>query len=839
MNILRVLLSGFVSAVCCVSAFAVPAKQGVRTYVQPDGSVISLRLIGDEYFHALVTEDGLTVSRDNNGVFRYRTADGSVGMPVHNPGERTVWERNYVSSLGEGTSFTSLSRSRREAVKSSRKARAGRRVGAQNRQVPCVGSPRIPILLVQYKDYKFKDADAKATFTDFFCEGEKSAYRYFADQSNGKYTPQFDVYGPYTLSSNRVSYGGNDTYGNDKGVGRMVGEGCLGLNAQVDFSRYDNDGDGECDVVIVLYAGDGEASSYENDCEDSVWPCQWDLASSDYGKSLTLDGTKVNKFAVFNELNGLDLTKIDGIGTFCHEFSHCIDLPDFYDTDYNGHFGMGPWSLMDYGSYNDDGYTPVGYTAYEKWFMGWIDIPEATENTLYTLPVSNSGSDAGDVAVKLTNPRDADEYYIIENRARQGWDKYMAAEGLLITHVTYDASAWSDNVVNNYTLQRMTPVAADNNLKMNKIRVDGEVYYEIDEVSLKGDLWPYAGNNELTDSSVPAAKVNTGSYLGKPVTEMSCNVDGTISFWVMRGAVEKVSAPVNVGHEVKSSASATIYWEAGDDNDVAYTLELYEHKDIAYTLISETDFNDAAHGWSSDGYTTAGTTGGIRLGSSNRSGSLTSPSFTLASESVVSVILDAEQYSDSENIGKVSLLSGGSVLKSETLSLTEDMSRYAVVFSDVLVGESLSVKIETVSSKKRFAVEYAAIYEGDASDLSEGNGVRVSHSQAQESGDEFSRTVEGISGLSYTVSGLKAGGCFDYRVKAVPSDSENYGESGWSEVGVLDLSQLTGISYPDSEKYGRVDEYFTLEGVRVNADDLHPGVYIRVCWGVAEKIMIR
>lgn len=838
-HIRSVFLCGLLCAVCSVSVLAVPAKQGVRSYVQPDGTVISLRLIGDEYFHALVTEDGLAVSRDNSGVFRYMTVDGSVGMAVHNPGERTVSERNYVASLGDRISFSSLVRSRRDAVNAARKARAPRRVGTRNRQVPCVGSPRIPILLVQYKDYKFKDADANATFTQFFCDGDKSALRYFTDQSNGKFTPEFDIYGPYTLPSNRVVYGGNDIYGNDKGVGRMVGEGCLGLNAQVDFSRYDNDGDGECDVVIVLYAGDGEASSYEDDFEDSVWPCQWDLASSDYGKSLSLDGTKVNKFAVFNELNGLDLTKIDGVGTFCHEFSHCIDLPDFYDTDYNGHFGMGPWSLMDYGSYNDDGYTPVGYTAYEKWFMGWIDIPEAAENTRYTLPVSNSGADVGDVAVKLTNPRDADEYFIIENRANQGWDKYMAAEGLLITHVTYDASAWMNNVVNNYTLQRMTPVPADNSLKVNRYNIDGEVYYEVDEASLKGDLWPYAGNNELTDSSVPAAKVNTGSYLGKPVTEMACNNDGTISFWVMKGAVEKVSSPVNVGHEVESSTSATIYWEAGDDNDVTYTLELFEHKDIAYTLISETDFDDSAHGWSSDGYTVAGTSGGIRLGSSNRSGSLTSPSFTLVADGVVTVILDAEQYSDSENIGKVSLLSDGSVLKSETLSLTEDMSRYAVVFSDVSAGGPLSVKIETVSSKKRFAVRYAAIYAGDASALLDATVGRVSRRLAHESGDEYSRTVEGISGLSYTVSGLKSGGCFDYRVKAVPCDSENYGESAWCKAGVLDLSQPTGISCFDSEMYGSEDEYFTLEGVRVDGADLAPGVYIRVSEGVTEKIMVR
>ena len=440
MKINRLIVCGVALTLCLVAA-AIPAKRGVRTFRQADGTTISLRLVGDEFSHSYLTSDGLAVSRQSDGNFHYLGVQGMSPVVAHDATARSAAEVSYLRANAADFGVAEVLKARRAA--SARKA-PGRRVApaADERQVPCIGSPRIPVILVQYRDYKFKDNDPKNTFTEFFSQGDVSAYQYFSDQSNGMFTPQFDVYGPYDLSGNRRVYGGNDENGDDKGVGLMVAEGCLGLDNNIDFSQYDNNGDGECDVVIVLYAGDGEASSYADDCEYAVWPCQWSLSSSDYGKELNLDGTIVNKFAVFNELNGSDLSRIDGIGTFCHEFSHCLDLPDFYDTQYGPHFGMGDWSLMDGGSYNNDGYTPIGYSAYEKAFMGWIELEEAGENSFYTLPAMNQLSADTDKAVRITNAADPDEFYVLENRARRGWDAYMPAEGMLITHITYSAMAW-------------------------------------------------------------------------------------------------------------------------------------------------------------------------------------------------------------------------------------------------------------------------------------------------------------------------------------------------------------------------------------------------------------
>lgn len=812
--------------------YAIPAKHGVRTFAQPDGSVISVRLVGDEFFHTFITSDGLAVERKADGCFYYRDAAGVTAVRAHDAAMRTSDELAFINNAGNRLSVTSIAESMKTRT-AKRRAASIPSGPKKASQVPSNGSPRVPVLLVQYKDYKFKDADPAATFRSFFTEGATSAHQYFVDQSNGLYTPQFDVYGPVTLSGNRSTYGGNDDYGDDKGVGKMVGEGCLGLDSKIDFSQYDNDGDGECDVVIVLYAGDGEASSYEDDAEDAVWPCQWSLSASDYGKYLTLDGTKVNKFAVFNELNGSNLSKIDGIGTFCHEFSHCLDLPDFYDTNYGNHFGMSKWSLMDYGSYNNDGYTPIGYSAYEKAFMGWIELEEAAENTFYTLPVFNQKNIATDKAVKITNPADRNEYYIIENRANQGWDSYMPAEGLMISHVTYSASAWTGNTVNDYDPQRMTIIPADNSLKINKVNYYGEIYYEIDEADLTGDLWPYGNANELTDTSIPKATVNTGSLMGKPVTEMTRNSDGTISFWTMKAPLPALSAPSIEGHSVESATSVTLHWLPGDTNDATYTIEIKEHRDITYELALSTDFTDKNHGWATTGYTgIEAAENGIRLGSSKQQGSLTSPQFNVGEDGIVTVRLSAKYYNTDLSALKVSLLNAsGSAVDSETIDLSASYDEYAILFHGT-PGAKASVKIETTVAKKRFYVSKADIYNGDATELLQARALAI------ENGSETSRIITGISGTSYTIDGLKALGTFDYRIKAVPTDAESFTESPWSEFGSVTLSNASGITDAEVAENAPA-EYFTIQGLKVNSSELTPGIYIIRRGTSVSKIVIR
>ena len=546
-----------IAVACVVTAVAVPVKRGAYTHVQGDGTLLSLQAVGDEFMHYITTTDGLQVELVPSGDYCYRVNGAVTAMRAHNVGARNRAELQFVAAN------LSLMKPQPEDVAAAdarRRTAAPRRVGAT--QIPTSGSPRVPIILVEYSDKKMSNTREE------IAEGYvRVARQYFIDQSNGKYDPQFDVYGIYSLDKTRETYGKNRG-GQDIGVALMVNDAIDQAGDEIDWSLYDNDNDGEADVVIVLYAGVGEAQAYDT-VPTSVWPCQWKLSTArtfynDGRGAVTRNGVRIDRFAVFNEINGSNdsSTKLDGVGTFCHEFSHCLGLPDFYETSSNkkGYYGMGSWSLMHYGCYNNDGYTPVGYSAYEKAFMGWIELVEPTENTLYTLPVFNQKNDETDVALKIVNKANANEYYVIENRQPQGWDEYMASDGgLLITHVAYSASSWQNNTVNNSMPQRMSPVPCDNSLQVT------------DEY---GDLWPYNGVDALTDESTPSDTVYTGGYLGKPITEITQLEDGRVSFYYVKKP--PLTTPVlNDASEVVADGF-TATWS--DDIEIEHTYTLVVSK---------------------------------------------------------------------------------------------------------------------------------------------------------------------------------------------------------------------------------------------------------------------
>ena len=240
------------------------------------------------------------------------------------------------------------------------------------------------------------------------------------------------MYGPVKLDNPMSYYGGNTSSGDDKAPELAVKQTCQKLDSQVDFSKYDNDGDGSVDLVFMYYAGYGEADSDE---ENSIWPHQWSL--SEAGTSLSLDNTSVDKYACTNELVGYGgyAGKMCGIGTACHEFGHAMGLPDFYDTDYdtNGQAAaMFGFSLMDSGSYNDDGHTPPYFTTEERILLGWITddvFLDFTKSGMITLPSVNEH-------VAYRSPTDTEgEYFVYECRGNNGWDAGLPAHGLIVTHV--------------------------------------------------------------------------------------------------------------------------------------------------------------------------------------------------------------------------------------------------------------------------------------------------------------------------------------------------------------------------------------------------------------------
>ena len=295
-------------------------------------------------------------------------------------------------------------------------------------------APRGIIILVSFQDKEFqqtnKDMTEWAMGEDYTYNGATgSIHQYFYDQSWGEYDMEIDVVGPVTVSRNASYYGSNDWSGNDKHPDEMVREACqLAADAGADFSKYDSNNDGYVDWIVVLYAGKGEA---DGGAATTIWPHQYELSYT--GMQIKLNGKTVDHYCCLNEIDGQS-GKRCGIGTFCHEFSHVMGLPDFYATNNASHRTMCEWDIMDYGPYLNDGNTPPCYSAYERWFMGWITPRVLTEPENVTLRLLDKYKEAlllcdGDAHnLDGLNPQPK-TFYLLESRTKAGWDKYLPGYG--------------------------------------------------------------------------------------------------------------------------------------------------------------------------------------------------------------------------------------------------------------------------------------------------------------------------------------------------------------------------------------------------------------------------
>ena len=394
--------------VCLLSALSllgVPAKPGSFKYTQPDGSVISLWRHGDEFGHWLTDNQGRVVRKEADGFYR-------------------------VDAMADLASLHRTAMEKRQQANRQRRTRRGSGSIA-------TGDKHYLVILVEFKDCEFTVTAPNASFSDMLnVEGYTdndatgSARDYYMDNSHDEFRPHFDVYGPATLDNTKAYYGGNTASGDDKCPEQAVKEALVQLQNQINFSQYDNDGDGEVDLVFMYYAGHGEADS---DDEDAIWPHQWSFDAA--GLNLTLGGKKINNYACTNELNG-GTVKMCGIGTACHEFGHAMGLPDFYDVDYDTNDecgGLYDFSLMCSGSYNNDGRTPPYLNIEERLLLGWLKEEDAfediTESRNYVLPSIQS-----DKAFRTATDQDG-EYFVYECRANTGWDASLPAHGMIVYHV--------------------------------------------------------------------------------------------------------------------------------------------------------------------------------------------------------------------------------------------------------------------------------------------------------------------------------------------------------------------------------------------------------------------
>ncbi|MDE5727239.1 MAG: M6 family metalloprotease domain-containing protein, partial [Duncaniella sp.] len=498
---------------------------------------------------------------------------------------------------------------------------------------PASGKQKGLVILVEYKDVKMTLSNPYDYFYRMLNEegfssygGTGSARDFFLESSMGQFDPEFDVYGPVTLSQNRAYYGGNGYSGDDQRPADMVKEACDLLDGVIDFSQYDRDGDGEVDNVFVFYAGRGEASGGP---AESVWPHAWNVEYG-IGYQPEYDGVRVSRYACSNEYES---GRPDGVGTFIHEFSHVMGLPDLYATSYTSSFTPGAWSCMDYGPYNNNGCTPPLYGAFERYALGWMEPLEVS------VPVNATLEPIGTNMAGIIKTPKANEFFLIENRQKVSWDRYIPGHGMLVWHIDYNESVWNSNKVNNTPSHQYVDIE----------EADGTQ----SESSRAGDAFPGTSNKtSFTDTGTPNMKTWSGQALEKPLTDIAEN-GGIITFKALGGRDVPLSGTVALEAPESDDESFTAAWKPVADasyrlsvytraegSDAKQYLPGYDHKNVGTATTWRIEGLEAGNTYF---YTVAVSTGWEQSEESNEITVTTGP---VPLNKIVPEILEAEEVSE-------------------------------------------------------------------------------------------------------------------------------------------------------------------------------------------------
>lgn len=789
---------------------AIPAKPGAkRSVTLADGTTVELTLRGDEHYSYYVDATGNPCE----------VANGRLVMlsPQQINEEWTARKQKNLDLVN---------------AKSSRRA-SSRRAGTPS--AVTTGTQRGLVILIQFKDVKFATENVQNVYKDFFNKqgynegGMAGSVRdYFLKQSYGQLTIDFDVVGPYTANFNMEYYGQpvKDKDGkvtdHDKNAPALIREAIDAASNDVDFSNYDWNKDGEVDQVFVIYAGYAEAQGAD---ENTIWPHEWSLAAKN--KQVTYNGCLINTYGCSSELRGdgeRNTGIMDGIGTACHEFSHCLGLPDMYDTTYSGGYGMSVWDIMDYGSYNDNSCTPAGYTSYERWFSRWMEPQELTSFTRITdmKPLIETPE-----AYIIYNKANRNEFYMLENRQSISYDKGLDGHGLLILHVDYNEEAWTSNSINDIPEhQRLTIIPADNNFSSY---VTG----------YQGDPWPgIKGNTALTNYSTPAATLFNENVDGKKL--MSFNIDNivedatnnTISFVAGR---EDLPAPdmahstidagensfsitwptINgaIGYEVEL---ATIDKAASDPSEALqwqYNFEGCVSKSKGLSDISSKLSDYGLSGWGGSKLFTSPNK--LMFGSSKDNGELKTTSWRWipASQELTFVMGAAPVNSNTSITGTITLetvKNGGNTSEIVTEKQQFEVSKDGKQVFTFKAPKENDIYQVTFSPIGQMYMNHLSLYDGTWT--AEQLGI---NSSAQAPRRATTINTYTTTTNSYTFTGLATNKRYTYRARAI-GEENTY--SQWSEEKTFEFG-TTGIKQKTNSKQQAANiPIYNLSGQRVGAN---------------------
>lgn len=814
-----------------VFAWAVPAQRIKRTITLADGTQKQVMLMGDENIHYYIDSENNAYVSDANGGFVKADCNKLETKWTERLARRN--NRRIERAIKRGM----MTAPRKEDLQGNSFRRRAQ-WGAESN--PISGDKKGLVILVNFSNKSMNSVHNQEFYDGFFnAEGfsregsHGSVHDYFYECSYGQFNLTFDVLGPVKISREMSYYGENDSDGNDKHPADLVTEACaLANELGADFTKYDWDGDGKVDQVFLVYAGYGEhagAPAY------TIWPHESSLSDEQqyYGDGdgpVSYDGVTIDTYAVTSELDGNTGSTSSGIGVACHEFSHCMCLPDFYDTRNvsNRYYGMDSWDLMDCGSYSDNGNCPAPYTSYERMYCGWLTPTVLSDPCQITeMPALSSEPKA----YIIYNDGKPNEYYMLENRQLVGFDSSSPNHGMLVLHVYFSSKEWSENTVNTKSVQRMTIIPADNILSHG---------------TNSGDTWPgKTGKTALTDTSTPAATLYVANkdgrtFMGKPIENITESADGKISFTFAGGF--SIDAPVASEATDIEAESFTANWapvKGATGYKVQLTatdLEANEYSLSDVVLIQE-DFHGFNNGKTADGSTDIGgqldnytstkgwegeklytsTNDEVKLGTRMNGGYIVTPWLTSESKQVTLSFTVRSYGSDTNPVELLFSEDESSDVIAE-IQLTKEPQRYVY---------TVDVKSDSwwwgIACEGRCYISEMSAYDGVVTKEQIEAGV-VSNVKTE-------TYVVQTTGTSYLFTGLSNNKKYTYTVCTLTDE----GFSKWSnEIEVMLLSDEDGINTIEHSPLNNDHSnsvVYDLSGRRISAQSsmsngLKPGLYI-------------
>lgn len=430
------------------------APPKLKTLTQNNGSQVKLYIKGDGIVHWFETTDEKIVLRNQNGNFMYAILDEKGNMiPSNHPVKqkksffkRIFSRKNKYGSKDIFFSKEQLRKKKARLLENSINQRLyTKRKNSINKgsTFPTSGKQKMLTILAEFSDQEHKIS--RQTLDDLMNKpnynNTGSFKDYYLEASNNSLDISTTVTKWVRLPHSKAYYGKNDSYDEDSRPREFIRDAIkAALEAGIDFSPFDNDKDSYIDFLQVIHSGVGEEGGED---ADAIWSHQWTL-SNDYPVG---NDKYVRGYVTVPELYTNTNNTPSSIGVSCHEFGHALGLMDYYDTDYgdSGGYadGLGSWELMDSGCWNNEGKTPAHTNIYSKYLLGWANLPELYRSGNYELSQSNKYQKGYQIK---TNKED--EFFVLDNRQKIGFDKYIPYHGMLIYRINRSNSGWENNKIN-------------------------------------------------------------------------------------------------------------------------------------------------------------------------------------------------------------------------------------------------------------------------------------------------------------------------------------------------------------------------------------------------------